>query len=525
MTALDILGSDLMNIVSTIAGTVADAIWLLDSRARVFFLNAAAEQLLGWTLADLEGKPVHDFLHGVSCDRAATCRLERALTCGERLAINADALLHRDGSAVLVSYTVAPCELAGNTAGTVMAFRPAPAIAEERTRELSALLEVSRSVASTMDLAPLLGLILDQLKTVVNYTGAAIFTVEADQVRMLDYQGPQPASSVLNLTIPIAEALGYQAVLRLKGPAIVDDRWATTPLGQDLQELGDFYAFFRERVPYARSFLVVPLLVKEQVIGVVRIDHAAERAYTPRHATMAMAFAGQAAMAIENARLYSQAHEMAAIEERARLARELHDSVTQMLFSASLTAEVLPSLWERDAAAGRAHLEGLRVLTRGALAEMRTLLLELRPTALTDAPLADLLRPLVDALMGRKRLRADLVIEGERPYPPEVQVALFRIAQEALNNVAKHAGATYVEVRLHSQAAGLELTVADNGQGFDPHKVGAEHFGLHIMAERAAAIGAQLVVASRPGAGTQLRVLWSDPAADHGGDRDTTRPS
>jgi signal transduction histidine kinase len=148
---------------------------------------------------------------------------------------------------------------------------------------------------------------------------------------------------------------------------------------------------------------------------------------------------------------------------------------------------------------------------------MRTLPLELRPTALTDTPLADLLRPLVDALMGRKRLRADLMIEGERPYPPEVQVALFRIAQEALNNVAKHAGATYVEVRLHSHAAGAELSVADNGQGFDPRKVGAEHFGLHIMAERAAAIGAQLVVASRPGAGTQLRVLWSDPAADHGG--------
>jgi signal transduction histidine kinase len=165
------------------------------------------------------------------------------------------------------------------------------------------------------------------------------------------------------------------------------------------------------------------------------------------------------------------------------------------------------------------------VLTRGALAEMRTLLLELRPAALTDAPLADLLRPLVDALMGRKRLRADLVIEGERPYPPEVQVALFRIAQEALNNVAKHAGATHVDVRLRSHPAGAELSVADDGLGFDRSKVGAEHFGLRIMAERAAAIGAHLVVASQPGDGTQLRVLWPAPAGDHEGGKGDARPS
>jgi signal transduction histidine kinase len=271
--------------------------------------------------------------------------------------------------------------------------------------------------------------------------------------------------------------------------------------------------------------LVVPLLVKEQVIGVVRIDNAAERAYTPRHATMAMAFAGQAAMAIENARLYTKAHEVAAMEERTRLAHELHDSVTQMLFSASLTAEVLPTLWERDATAGREHLGGLRVLTRGALAEMRTLLLELRPAALTDAPLADLLRPLVDAFMGRKRVQADLFVEGDRQFPPDVQIALFRIAQEALNNVAKHARATHVIVRLRSDAADTELEISDNGRGFDHTGIGAEHFGLKIMAERAAAIGAQLTVASKPGAGTHLWVQWHSSSDMHDGDQTSTLPS
>jgi signal transduction histidine kinase len=174
-----------------------------------------------------------------------------------------------------------------------------------------------------------------------------------------------------------------------------------------------------------------------------------------------------------------------------------------------LIADVLPRLWEHDPEAVLPSLEEVRLLTRGALAEMRTLLLELRPAALTEGRLSELLRQLVEALAGHKRLAATLDVEGaECPLPPDLQVALYRVAQEALNNCAKHARATRVEVRLRCHDGEVELRIDDDGRGFDATRVTAEHFGLRIMSERAEAVGAALRVESRPGRGTQVRVLW-----------------
>ncbi len=149
---------------------------------------------------------------------------------------------------------------------------------------------------------------------------------------------------------------------------------------------------------------------------------------------------------MENARLYEQAQALAALEERQRLARDLHDAVSQTLFSASLIAEVLPRLWERNPAEGQRSLAELHQLTRGALAEMRTLLLELRPAALLEVGLADLLRQLAEAVTGRSRVPIDLSLDKPYPLPPDVQVNLYRIAQEALSNVAKHSGASRATV-------------------------------------------------------------------------------
>jgi signal transduction histidine kinase len=225
---------------------------------------------------------------------------------------------------------------------------------------------------------------------------------------------------------------------------------------------------------------------------------------------LALAFAQQAAIAIENARLYEQAQTLAILEERQRLARELHDAVTQTLFAGSLIADVLPRLWERDPAEGRRRLAELRELARGALAEMRTLLYELRPTALTDVPLGDLLRQLVDATIGHARLPVSLSVEGQRALPPDVQVALYRIAQESLNNVAKHARASRAEVSLVFRADSVELCLRDDGQGFDLSQIPPGHLGVGFMHERAQAVGAGLQIASQPGHGTRLTVAWPE---------------
>jgi signal transduction histidine kinase len=217
-----------------------------------------------------------------------------------------------------------------------------------------------------------------------------------------------------------------------------------------------------------------------------------------------------------------QAEELAVLEERNRLARELHDAVTQTLFSASLIAEALPALWERDQEMGRERLAMLRQMSRGALAEMRTLLLELRPAALVETGLEDLLRQLSEAVTGREGVPVTVEVDGLCELPADLHVALYRIAQEALNNVVKHAKASQVAVSLRctprvpspssreGEGAGVEveLCIRDDGRGFDPDEAPSEHMGLGIMRERAEAVGAQLGIVSQTGRGTQVTMVW-----------------
>ena len=202
--------------------------------------------------------------------------------------------------------------------------------------------------------------------------------------------------------------------------------------------------------------------------------------------------------------------ELAATRERQRLARDLHDAVSQTLFSASLIAEVLPRIYERDRDEGRRRLEELRVLTRGALAEMRTLLLELRPAALMEAQLSELLRQLGEAATGRARIPVQVEADGaDADLPSDVRVALYYIAHEALNNVVKHSGATHARVALSIGEKGVRLVVEDDGAGFDTAEHGAGQLGLGIMRERAESIGGVLEMHSRPSHGTTVAVTWA----------------
>jgi signal transduction histidine kinase len=211
------------------------------------------------------------------------------------------------------------------------------------------------------------------------------------------------------------------------------------------------------------------------------------------------------------AALAQKAAEAAVVAERTRLARDLHDAVTQTLFSASLTAEALPTLWVADQAEGLRTTEELRQLTRSALAEMRTLLLELRPSAVTRARLEDLMRQLIEATVSRVRIPVHFSAEGQRTLPDDVKVALYRIAQESLNNVVKYARAQQVTVDLRQQPMGVRLSISDDGVGFDPGAVGPGHMGQRIMRERADAIGARFAVHSEIGHGTVVTVTWLDP--------------
>jgi signal transduction histidine kinase/ligand-binding sensor domain-containing protein len=262
------------------------------------------------------------------------------------------------------------------------------------------------------------------------------------------------------------------------------------------------------------AFAQVPIKVGDDIFGVFSADYVETRSFSDDEIRLLVSLAQRAAMAIQNAQLYKQGRELAATQERNRLARELHDAVTQSLFSASLIAEALPALWERDADKGRDRLAKLRQMSRGALAEMRALLLELRPTALLEANLDDLLHQLGEVVAGREGIPVTVEIDANCDLPEDLHIALYRIAQEALNNVVKHARAQQVEVRLQQtcqedgQVQAIELCVCDDGCGFNPQDVTPERLGLKIMQERAQAIGAEFMIESQLEAGTIVSIRW-----------------
>jgi PAS domain S-box-containing protein len=381
----------------------------------------------------------------------------------------------------------------------------------ERTRELLTVLEIAHDVASVLDLEPLLNLILDQLKIAIEYRWAALLRIEdEDLVLLAGAFGAEPTTG--RWVYPL-DSMGPPWAwdrLRRGEPIIVDDVTGEDPLARAYREaIGKHpeMSFGGEA-----SWMAVPLMVHERMIGAITLLHEQPGFYTRHHAQLAQAIADQAAVAMENARLYERAQQTAALEERQRLARELHDAVTQTLFSASLIADVLPRLWARDQQAGMERLEDVRALTRGALAEMRTLLLELRPTAIVEAELSDLLRQLAEVLYGRSRLPVTVEVEGQGELPADVKLAFYRVAQEALNNADKHAAASHIDVRLNHGDRSVALSVKDDGKGFDPRvstEDGYAHFGLVAMRERAKGVGATVSVRSQPGAGTEVRLQWN----------------
>ncbi len=422
----------------------------------------------------------------------------------------------RDGSLLTVEWRAAAIQYQGRTCALALlrdvsqraqSERQLRQRAEVRAHEQTALLEISQTLASTLELQP--RLILDQLRVLIPYTHAGLFTLENSTLVARSVRGAERLENSAAFRIRLDGEETLSTLFNGHRPIRIADLRSDEPSVKFLRALleGDSAALLEG----AQSWMWVPLAVKNRIIGGIGIAHAEPDFFTPHHADLALTIANQAALTLVNSELYEHAQALAALQERQRLAQNLHDAVNQSLFSAGLIAEVLPRLWERDQEEARRSLEDLRRLTRGALAEMRGLLAELRPSTLTDSSFGDLLRQLANAFTGRTNIPASVSIAGEPVLPAEVQVAFYRICQEALNNIAKHAGANLVEIDVRSAPEGLELRICDNGRGFDPSKLpAAGHFGLGMMRERAEAAGAALTIASRPGQGTELTLRWQE---------------
>ncbi len=385
--------------------------------------------------------------------------------------------------------------------------------------QLTALQETNRAVTRTLERDALLKLIMAQATTLLRADGGMINLVDWAAREDEVVAGSGSSAGFVGVRGDLDTSLSGWASLH--NQPVIANR-----LDEDARVAPEARAWLAQS--HIQSAALAPLVLKDQVAGtLVLIKEAGRSGFDQDDLALLVAFADQAAIAIENARLYEEAQQVAASQERSRLARDLHDAVTQTLFSASLIAEVLPALWEQDPVEGRQLLSELRQLTRGALAEMRTLLLELRPAALVEANLGDLLRQLAESVSGRSGIPVTVSLEGcpVPDLPDEVHVALYRIAQEALNNVVKHAQAQRAEVRLtcaggakqtegtrQDTPIGVTLRISDDGQGFEPAAVSPEHLGLGILRERAQAIGAALRIESGADQGTVIEVVWDAPA-------------
>jgi signal transduction histidine kinase len=373
-------------------------------------------------------------------------------------------------------------------------------IAEQQQRILAeSLRDIAIALGSSLDLDEVLNRIVVSIGRVVPHDTANIMLVEAMQAHIVrsfgyrihhldDYE-----NKITNLLLSPDVTPTLHQVIESRQTVIVVDLAAKK---RDHIGLG-----------LSGSAVSAPIMVGDSIIGVINLNSFTTGFFTAVHAENLQIFANQAAVAIENARLFEQAQEAATLKERQRLARDLHDSVTQSLFSASVITESLISLLKRDPDKASSLLVDLHRIMKGTLAEMRVLLLELRPSSLVSTTLDKLLDQLVTVMRGQTKMTLVLTADVEPQLPEDVHLGFYRIAQEALNNVVKHSRATNVNLQLYCVGETTVLCVQDDGQGFDSAKT-SSGLGLNNMRERAEIIEGLLKISSQPGQGTEIMLSW-----------------
>jgi signal transduction histidine kinase len=367
----------------------------------------------------------------------------------------------------------------------------------DRTRELSALYDVMAVASASLDLETVLESSLDQVLAVMGSEVGAVhlFDKVRGVLRLAVWRGVPPDLVAKIESVPVDSGLAGW-VIEHGEPLVVPN------IAAGLRPL------LALPVSGSQAYVGAPIRAKGWVLGVLSVVGETGRQFKAEEVTLLASIADEVGVAVENARLYQQAEQLAVMKERERLARELHDSVTQSLYSLTLFAEAGRDL-AKDGELERveSYLTRLGEIAQQALKEMRLLVYQLRPLALQREGLVGALQQRLDAVEGRIGVKARLLTEGLVELPAPVEEGLYRIAQEALNNALKHAAATLVTVYIRTEDERVELEVVDDGQGFDPDAVSDRGgMGLASMRERAEKLGGSLTVLSAPGEGTRVKV-------------------
>ncbi len=384
-------------------------------------------------------------------------------------------------------------DLAGGIAKSVaLAVENARLYGETRQRlaESQGIQRVMTGLLRKNSLPEVLEIICNEALNLTDATGSAVLMLEDN--------------SILRVTSAVGETLS--ALDRLPVEGSLAGRAASSGKALLVNDVGSLELDYLRDIDI-KSLIAAPLRVESTVIGVLDVINKVG-GFTKDDVRIINLFADQAAIVIDQAQLHQKVEQMAVMEERQRLARELHDSVTQALYSVNLYAEAA----RRSLSAGKkgttlSNLQKVREMTHEAMREMRLLVFELHPLILEKEGLVAALQARLAAVEGRSGLKTEIRLEDEQRLPIAIEEELYRIAQEALNNITKHAQATMVQIDLKVSQENVCLEIKDDGMGFDLEAARSSGgMGLRGMEERTQKIGGVLAIESTPGAGTRLSV-------------------
>jgi len=494
---------------------------MADGEEHMIEVNRAYQQMLGYTGEEFVRMRLEEFSHPEDAVTDRTLYSELVSGKRERYQIekryitkdgqvfwgrySASAVRGEDGKLRLMIGTVENIEEQKQAQQALeLAYQTLERRVEERTKELATLNAIAAVMSRSLDLRDILSDALDKTLEITQMGCGGSYRLEGEgeeaYLNPLVYHGLSDEFVRFAGRLPL-QGSGVQAAARTGQPLVWEVQ--TSPAEPAMKQ-----ALKREGVELVVS---VPLMAKGRLVGAIQLGARETRTFAPEELSLLAAIGQQVGMAVENARLYEQAQQSATFAERSRLARELHDSVTQSLYSLTLYAEAAARMMQdEEYTEATEALREMRDTAQEALREMRLLIFQLRPPALEKSGLAAALQARLDAVEARGGIRAKLLVEGAsgaEQLPLLVQEELYHIALEALNNALKHAHARQVRVGLRFDQDAVYLQVSDDGAGFalESAQEGGG-LGLPGMRERAERIGADLCIESALGQGTQVMV-------------------
>ena len=379
---------------------------------------------------------------------------------------------------------------------------------ERKRREETALvLEITRGVNSTLLLDEVFQIAADAIARAVGVADCGMYLMDETGAKLLPQRGTDSplmdlvGSVYATTTLDVASSPFLTGVVETKQPTICANAETDPRINKEIV-----------KALHIKSLLAVPLVSHDRVLGVAMVTTYRDfYDFRPEQVELAAGIANSVALAIENARLYERTRELAVMEERNRLAREIHDTIAQGLTGVVLQLEAADHLMGSNLERAQMRVQKATALARSSLQEARRSVWNLRPSPLESRTLVEAIRQEVDSLSEEPGLQGTVEVAQEfGRLPAEMENGLFRIVQEALNNVRKHSQASQVLVGMVREDSNIRLEVRDNGVGFDPDAPRADKqgggFGLMGLRERARLLGGTLRVESSPGQGTLVEV-------------------